>query len=420
VTKLNSTGTALVYSTYLGGSFEDSGNGIAVDSDGNAYIAGSTSSSNFPITNGALHTAGGGENGFVTKMNPTGSSLVYSIFQDAGNGSFASGIAVDSSGSAYVAGTGSASLMGTPVLYGPGEGILVAKLNPAGSALSYLTSLGGNGVQQTVGLALDSAGNVYVTGWTDAPDFPLLSPIQAVGPSQNAAARTGVLFKLDPTGALSYSTYLGSNYDTPVAIAIDANSNVYVTGTANSTLFPVTPGAVDQTQPNAEDNVFVTELSSTQTCNFMFSPTSGQESIAGGNGSISVTAPAGCGWIALASQDWTLPSQPGIVPLAMPGITVTSPSGGSGSGAVTYSVPPNTNPARTTILSIAGTAITVSQPDGCTYQLFRSSILVPAAGGTITNAVEVTTGSYCQFTVSNAPAWLSDIGGGPYTRGYDL
>ena len=390
VTKLNSTGTALVYSTYLDNC--TGGSAIALDSSGDAYVTGATSI------------------GVVTKMNPTGSGLVYEVNLNAGNASFVNGIAVDTSGNAYVAGTGSASLLGEPTVYGSHEGIFVAKLNAAGTTISYLTSLGGNGVQQTAGLALDSAGNVYVTGWTEAPDFPLLSPVQAVGPPHNATVQTGILFKLDPTGALSYSTYFGSDYDRPIAIAVDPNSNVYVTGIANSTLFPVTPGAVDQTQPEAAENVYVAEIRSTPTCNFTFSSTSEQEPIAGGNGSIGVTAAAGCGWIALASQDWSLPSQPGVFPLAMPGITVTSPSGGGGSGAVTYSVPPNINPSRSTILSIAGTEITVSQPDGCTYQLSKSSISIPASGGSIMDAVGLTTGDYCPYTISNPAAWIS-IGG---------
>jgi hypothetical protein len=462
VLKLNAAGSALLYCTFLAGNFPDLPAAIAIDTSGNAYITGATESSTFPVTMGAYQTSrsnpdgeafvtelnsigtalvystyldnstGGNAialdnsgnayitgatnvGGVVTKMNPTGSGLVYEVSLNAGTGSFVNGIAVDTSGNAYVAGTGTATLIGDPMVYGSHPGIFVAKLNAAGNAISYLTSLGGNGVQQTAGLALDSAGNVYVTGWTNAPDFPLLSPVQAVGTSALSSAKTGILFKLDPTGSLSYSTYFGSNYDTPIAIAVDPNSNVFLAGEAISTLFPVTPGAVDQTQPDADGNVFVAEVSPGQTCNFSFSSLTDQEPIAGGNGSISVTAPAGCNWIALAGQTWILPSEPGIIPLAMPGITVTSPSAGAGSGAVTYSVPPNTSPARTTTLSIAGTLITVSQPDGCTYQFSSSAILVSAAGGNITNALQVTTSYYCQFTVLNLPAWLSNIVEGPYT-----
>ena len=412
VTKLNSTGTALVYSTYLGGQFDDAGNGIAVDSDGNAYVAGSTSSSNFPVTNGAFQLVGGGNNGFATKLDPTGSSLVYSTFINAANGSFASGIAVDSTGSAYVAGTGSAAVLGTPVLYGRG-GIFVAKLNPAGSALSYLTSVGGSDTQQSTGIALDSSGNVYVSGWSSSTDFPLLSPVQTVGPpGVEETFNIGVVFKLDPSGSLAYSTYFGSDFDTPNAIAVDPNSNAYITGTANSPLFPVTPGAVDATQSGSPPGIFVAQVSSTEVCNFTFSPASPQEPASGGADSISITAASGCNWIALAGQNWDLSTQPGVIPLAMPAITVTSPSAGSASGVVTFTVPPNTNPARTEILSIAGTAIPVSQANGCTYQLSKSSISVPASGGTFTNALELITSYYCPYTISNPAAWVSGTGTG--------
>jgi hypothetical protein len=216
VTKFNSTGTALIYSTYLDNS--SGGNGIALDSSGNAYISGSTNIG-----------------GVVTKMNSTGSGLVYSTSLHAGTGSFASGIAVDASGNAYVAGTGVATLLGTPVLFGNG-GIFVVKLNAAGSALSYLTSVGGSMTQQSTGIALDSGGNIYVSGWTQSEDFPLLSPVQAVGPPADNGVKTGVVFKLDPSGVLAFSTYFGSDFDFPNAIAVDPNSNVYITGTSSSTV----------------------------------------------------------------------------------------------------------------------------------------------------------------------------------------
>ena len=400
VTKLNSGGTALIYSTYLGGTSEDAGNGIAVDSSGSAYIAGSASSSNFPVTAGAFETTSGGNVGFVTKLNPTGSGLVYSTFLDAGNGSFASGIAVDSSGSAYVAGTGGASVMGTPKIYAPQGSsgrIFVAKLNSAGSALSYLTSVGGSSSdEQSTGIALDSAGNTYVSGWTTNDDFPLLSPVQLVGPPNvpGESFKTTFVFKLDPTGNLAYSTYFGSAYDTVSAITVDSNANVYLTGIALSTLFPVTPGALDARPPNSSGDVFVAELSSSQTCSFTFSSTLDAETVAGGNNSIDVTAPSGCGWIALSGQPW---------------ITITSPSAGSGSGTVSYSVQPNPSPARTGILSIAGASIEVSQPNGCEYSLSAFLVFVPASGGIFPDFMNVTTGSGCPITISDVPSWMTWI-----------
>jgi hypothetical protein len=391
VTKLNSTGTALVYSTYLGG---QAGNSIAVDSNGNAYIAGITWPwLTFTVTPGAFQTTGG--EGFVTKLDPTGSSLVYSTFFDSGTGNSPSGIAVDAAGNAYVAGNGGAGILGAPVQFGPQNHVYVAKLNPAGSALSYLTSVGGSVAEQSTGMALDAAGNVYVTGWSESFDFPLLSPVQTFGPPADEGFKTAIVFKLDPTGNLAYSTYFGSDYDTASAIAVDSNSNAYITGAALSTLFPVTPGAIDQ---ESDGDIFVAQLSSTQACSFTFSSTSVQETIAGGDYIMAVTAPSGCNWIALSDQPW---------------MTVTSASAGAGSGAVFYSVQPNPSPARTATLSIGGTPISVSQPNGCVYSLSTNLLRIAPSGGTFTELLELSTGSGCLYTISNVPAWMSIFGESP-------
>jgi uncharacterized repeat protein (TIGR01451 family) len=332
-------------------------------------------------------------------LDPSGSSLVYSTFLNAGTASFASGIAVDSFGNAYVAGTGGALGLGTPKIYSPqGSGdIFVAKLNSAGSALSYLTSVGGSSLnEQSTGIALDSAGNVYVSGWTTNDDFPLLSPVQLVGPPNGPGEnfKTTFAFQLDPTGNLAFSTYFGSAYDIANAIAVDSNSNVYLTGTASSTLFPVTPGAVDARPPVSSGDVFVAELSSSETCSFTFSTTVDAETVAGGANSIGVTAPGGCNWIALSAQPW---------------IRITSPSGGAGSGTVSYSVQPNPSPARTGILSIGGTAIEVSQPNGCEYTLSTYLVFVSASGGIFPDFMNVTTGPGCPFAISDVPPWMTWI-----------
>jgi hypothetical protein len=175
VSKLNPTGSALVYSTYLGGSGADSGYGIAVDSAGNAYVIGRTFSADFPTMNPFQPAYGGSGDAFVSKLNPSGSALVYSTYLGGSKTDEGYGIAVDSAGNAYVTGrTGSNFPKMKPLQpYGGGNSdAFVSKLNPTGSALVYSTYLGGSKADQGGGIAVDSAGNAYVTGYTNSTDFP--------------------------------------------------------------------------------------------------------------------------------------------------------------------------------------------------------------------------------------------------------
>src|SRR5205807_1572641 len=170
----------LSYSTYLGGSDFDAAGGIAVDSAGNAYVTGDTSSANFPTTPGAFQTTYGGGNAdaFVTKLNPTGSALIYSTYLGGSGEEGGKGIAVDSAGNAYVTGdTSSANFPTTPGAFQATSGggnfdAFVTKLNPTGSALIYSTYLGGSGEEEGQGIAVDSAGNAYMAGVTGATNFP--------------------------------------------------------------------------------------------------------------------------------------------------------------------------------------------------------------------------------------------------------
>jgi hypothetical protein len=245
VAKLNPSGSALVYSTYLGGSGGDGASGIAVDSSGNAYVTGGTESTNFPTAHSLQAAYAGNGDAFVAKLNPSGSVLVYSTYLGGSGGDGGYGIAVDSSGNAYVTGTTHSTNFPTAsplqaVLHG-GQDVFVAKLNPAGTSLIYSTYLGGtnpNGssFEGGSGIAVDSSGSAYVTGSTDSLDFPTASPLQAVlGSYVNA-----FVSKLNPAGsALVYSTYLGgSGGDQGSGIAVDSSGNAYVTGEASSTDFP--------------------------------------------------------------------------------------------------------------------------------------------------------------------------------------
>jgi uncharacterized repeat protein (TIGR01451 family) len=240
VTKLGPTGSALVYSTYLGGSGADYGYGIALDSARNAYVTGLTSSTNFPTKNSFQGANAGNSDAFVTKLSPTGSALVYSTYLGGSDNDQASGITLDSAGNAYVTGrTYSTNFPTKNPFQGANAGgydAFVTKLSPIGSTLVYSTYLGGSGDDEATGIALDSARNAYVTGRTVSTNFPTQNPFQAA----NAGGTDAFVTKLAPIGsALVYSTYLGGNGDDlPYGIALDLAGNAYVTGLTNSTNFP--------------------------------------------------------------------------------------------------------------------------------------------------------------------------------------
>ncbi len=280
VAKVNPAGSALVYSTYLGGSSDEFGHGIAVDPAGDAYITGGTSSTDFPTAKPLQAISGGDTDVFVSKLNPAGSALVYSTYLGGSSGDEGSGIAVDSAEDAYVTGITlstdfptanplQAKFGGGPIIGGgrggppptpTGDGF-VAKLNPTGSALVYSTYLGGSGSDSGNGIAVDSAGNAYVTGATDSftfagsNDFPTANPLQAADGGNSDA----FVAKLNPTGsALVYSSFLGGiSADGGYGIAVDSAGNAYVTGFTTSTNFP-TANALQPISNNYD--AFVTKI----------------------------------------------------------------------------------------------------------------------------------------------------------------
>ena len=254
VTKLDPTGTTLVYSTYLGGTGFDRGTGIALDASGNAYVTGMTSSDNFPTTSSAFQPAFGGgicgtsacSDAFVAKIQADGAALAYSTYLGGSNADFGQGIAVDDAGSAYV--TGSTLSVDFPTAtplqaeIGVNSDAFVTKLSADGTALSYSTYLGGSDADFGQGIAVNAAGNAYVAGYTLSTDFTTASPLQ----SANAGSADAFVVELDPPGAaLVYSTYFGgSGLDRAAAIALDSSENVYIVGDTNSPDFPVTSGAL--------------------------------------------------------------------------------------------------------------------------------------------------------------------------------
>ena len=251
----------LTYSTYLGGSGGDVGYGIAVDSAGDTYVTGTTSSINFPTTTGNQPTLGGGIDVFVAKLNPAGTALIYSTFLGGGNLDRATGIAIDSSGNAYLAGyTDSTDFPTTSgafqVSNNGATDAFLAKLDASGSSLVYSTYLGGSGIDYGRGVAVDASGDAFITGSTQSTDFPTMNPLQ-VGLDGGADA---FLAEFDPTGAtLLYSTYLGgSGADEALAIALDSTGKPYIAGYTFSSNFP-TQNALQSTLAGSSD-AFVTEI----------------------------------------------------------------------------------------------------------------------------------------------------------------
>ncbi len=264
VAKLDPTGSTLVYATYLGGGASDQGYAIAVDGSGSAYVIGTTTSLDFPTSPGAFDTTlDGFFNAFVSKLDPTGSSLDYSTYLSGASPSEGFGIAVDGGGSAYVTGTAdSADFPATVGAFDPSyNGIndaVLAKLDATGSNLVFATYLGGTSSEFGGAVALDAFGSAYVTGLTNSADFPI-----AGGFDTSQSADEVFVTKLSPTGStLVYSTYLGGSLgEEASAIAVDGSGSAYVVGNTLSSDFP-TVGAFDTTYNGSED-AFLTKLSPT-------------------------------------------------------------------------------------------------------------------------------------------------------------
>lgn len=277
VMKINAAGTAIVYSTFLGGNGLDEGAGIAVDGAGNAYIAGATLSTSFPgVTAGSIQPANaGGADGFVTKLNPTGTAIIYSTFLGGLSDDSCLGIAVDGAGNAYVTGqTNSSSFpgVGGSSIQQTKGGVFVTKINAAGTAIVYSTFLGANdpnAFTAGIAIAVDSVGNAYVTGTTTATTFTGVTAgsLQPVNASAFNGGNDGFVTKINSAGtAIVYSTFLGgSGIDWGHGIAVDGAGNAYVTGQTTSTTFPgVTAGSIQPVNGGGTD-AFVTKINATGT-----------------------------------------------------------------------------------------------------------------------------------------------------------
>ncbi|MBI2271837.1 MAG: SBBP repeat-containing protein [Bacteroidetes bacterium] len=290
VFKLNPTGTNIIFGTYVGGNQKDEGNGINIDTQGNVYVTGQTASPNFPTTAGAFDVSYNGvAEAFVLKLNPTGTTLIYSTYLGA-TSTRGSGIVVNGAGEAFISGTTAdpafpvtAGCYDNTFNGGPSD-IFVTKLNAGGSAVLYSTYIGGSADTGTgsngnygaseIGyrIRLDGPGDVYVTGWSTANNFPTTAG--CFDPTYNGSTppdADAIVFKLSPNGGgatdLKYSTYLGGAYgEIANDIGVNAAGEAFVTGASSSNNFPTTPASYDPSYngpvTSGPSNPFVVRLNS--------------------------------------------------------------------------------------------------------------------------------------------------------------
>jgi hypothetical protein len=254
VEKLNPSGTAVLYATYLGSAGFDYATGLAVDGAGNAYISGTTNAATgFPTTSGALQTTYGGpaSDGYIAKLDPTGAHLVYSTL--------VGGSGQDSMRGVALAADGSVSFAGNFPNYGgcDAKGGAVGRLNAGGSALTFFTCVSG-GVPAA--LAVDATGNTYISGLTQSASFGSITPTPGAAQSafsgKDMYANNAFAQKYDTSGHVVYSTFLGGGptaSDSAAAIAVDGSGNAYVTGVSTAPGFPTTSGAVQTTGAGGDD-----------------------------------------------------------------------------------------------------------------------------------------------------------------------
>jgi hypothetical protein len=280
VTKLNASGSGLVFSTYLSGNNTDLGTSIATDSSGGVYVAGATNSTTFPTTTGAFQltnkTANTNQTGFISKLNASGTGLIYSTYLGASKRDYVNAIALDIAGSVYA--TGGTYSTDFPVTTNPYQlnnktngsyTAFVSKLNASGTGLLYSTYLGGTNAEQGNAIAVDGTGEAFVAGSANSSNFPVTTGAYVT----KCVGGESFVTKFNASGnGLVYSTCFGPNGNTSIsAIALDSAGNAYLTGTTGDTLFPVSTGAFQSVRPQYNGSSgFLTVLNASGT-NYIYS-----------------------------------------------------------------------------------------------------------------------------------------------------
>jgi hypothetical protein len=429
VTKLSPGGASLVFSTYLGGSggsvdYPETGLAIAVDPNNNVYVAGVTSSSNFPTRNALQPALAGWTDAFVAKVDATGTLFDFSTYLGGSSLDYGVAIRVDSSGAACVAGysTSPNFPLANPVQSGSGGSYdaFLSCLTSSGQALLFSSLLGGSNSDAAYGLAMDT-GFLYVAGLSASSDFPLKNPFQSLNTNGKISAflskltRYQTLLPLAPVltfpgnGAVNVSlsptlTWNAASWAASYAVYFGASpSPPLVVTTANLSYSPgaLAAGATYYWQVAGNNSAGSSASgvdSFTTVCTYGITPPGATPGAGTSTGSVAVVAPAGCSWTASSdSTTW---------------LTITSESSGSGNGAVGYAVTANPNStARGGTLTIAGQSFTVTQAGAaCAYSLGTSSGAPGTGAGS--GSVTVTAPGGCGWTASsNSTTWLTIASG---------
>lgn len=243
VAKISADGSRVLFATYLGGGGDDYAAGVTVDGEGNVYVAGTTSSRNFPVAGAVQSSNRGGFDAFVAKLDPTGSTLLYGTYLGGRDDDAASAIALDPSGAMCLSGVSTSSDFPGVGPVRPANGgnsdAFVVKIAPSGASLQVSAFLSGSGFDAATSIAVDAAGNMYIAGATTSYDLNVVRPLQAV----YGGTIDGFVAKFSPQGIPQYSTFLGgSDADGAAGIAVDASGAMYIVGATSSLTFPGTAG----------------------------------------------------------------------------------------------------------------------------------------------------------------------------------
>jgi Beta-propeller repeat len=270
ISEINAAGSALIYSTYWGGSGGEGGSRVAVDAARNTYIGGYTFSPDFPTANAIQPTYAGNVDAYLTELSADAQTVIYSTFLGGSGFEYGWDVTVDSAGNAYLTGfTQSTDFPTAHALQPTNHGntnAFVAKINPSGNAFVFSTYLGGSDTDLGTSIAADSSGNAYVGGYAKSTDFPTA---QAIEPTNHGGFDAFVAKISDDGSALLYSTYLGGTANESefvagyrdLGIAVDSAGSAYVAGTTKSVDFPITPPAFQQSLKGGAD-AFVAKIAS--------------------------------------------------------------------------------------------------------------------------------------------------------------